>query len=116
MFATLNYWIEDDGLIGDFDHYNPDANELFEAKTRHEILMRDWARNQPVVVARLMEQARRQDELRQLCLPGARLIWFFDVKEVADAARDYLGGIVDEVVHEPWNRRLPEQPPSAGGR
>ena len=115
-FATLNYWIEDDLLIADFDHYNADANELFEAKTRHESLMREWARNQPQIAARLMEQARRQDELRRRCMPGARLLWFFDVKEVADMARDYLAGIVDEVVHEPWNRRLPEQPPSTGGR
>jgi hypothetical protein len=115
-FATLNYWMQDDLLVADFDHYNPDANELFEAKTRHEILMREWARNQPAVVARLMEQATRQDELRQRCAPSARLLWFFDVKEVADVAREYLAGIVDEVVHEPWDRRLPESLPPTRGR
>jgi hypothetical protein len=111
QYATVNYWLEEDGLIADFDHHNPDigVNEFFEVKTRHEILMREWARSQPMVQARLIEQATRQVEILNRCaLPGWRLIWYFDDWGVYDAARDWLTPIVDEVRHVPWDRQLPE--------
>ena len=64
------------------------------------------------MLARLMEQATRQVEILNRCaLPGWQLIWFFDDKDVADAAADYLGGVVDEVRHVRWNRELPEGAP-----
>ncbi len=110
-FATLNYRIEKDGIVADFDHYNSQSNEFFEAKTRHEILFREWAYKQPEVVARLIAQAEKQFELMIQCAspyPSPRLIWYFDNREVAGVARHYLGYIVDEVRHVPWIRRLPE--------
>ncbi|MFF3328203.1 DUF4157 domain-containing protein [Streptomyces sp. NPDC002888] len=108
MYATVNYWLTDGRVVADFDHHNPDVNEFFEAKTRHEILLRDWARSQPEILARLLEQAGRQHEILTRCAePGWRLVWFFDDERVADVAREYLGPVVDEVRFMPWNRRVP---------
>jgi hypothetical protein len=100
--ATLNYFLADEEGGADFDHFHVTAMEYFEAKTRHEIVMRDWAPNQPLVVARLLDQASKQLEILYRC--GGRdwqLIWYFDDPDVVEAARTFLPPII-EVRHEPW--------------
>lgn len=110
--ATMNYFVVSNGLAVDFDHYHAEANEYFEVKTRHEILMHEWARNQPLVVARILVQATRQNEILVRCAePGWQLIWYFDDPEVVEAATGFLGSLGIEVRHEPWPRgERPERP------
>jgi hypothetical protein len=111
--ASLNFYMAGDGAVADFDHYNPESNEFFEAKTRHEILLRDYARSQPEVMARLYAQAEAQFEVMIRCAPAyppPRLIWFFDDPEVAQEAQRLFGGVVDEVRHEPWPEGRPIRP------
>jgi len=104
-YATLDYYVAGEGGAAKYDHYNPEMNEFFEVKTRHEPLLNEWARNQPMILARLYEQAVNQFNVMIECAPtypGPRLIWFFDNPDVAEAAADYLRGVVDEVRHEPF--------------
>jgi hypothetical protein len=101
-FATLNYFVADEDGGADFDHFHADAKEYFEVKTRHEIVMREWAPNQPRVVARLLDQAAKQLEILHRCgEPGWRLVWFFDDPGVAKTMKTYLPPEI-EVRHEPW--------------
>jgi hypothetical protein len=112
-YATVNYWLEYDGLVVDFDHHNPEfgINEFFEAKTRHELLLHEWDRSQPFVLARLWRQATGVEILNRCARPGWRLIGSSTI-ESCRRGRRLLRGVVDEVRHVPWNPELPEGPAS----